>query len=402
MHENNIVVAFGGISPEHEVSVLTAMQAISALEGTDYRIRPLYITKLGRWMTGEYLMDLEHYQDLDKLESRGVPCTFTLDDLGKPYLLETQKRGLFSSPSQFPIDALIPAFHGSEGENGSFQGICETYNIPYAGSGVLASSLGMNKVRAKDLCRSHGISVIDGIDFYEKEWGNNREQILEKLETFSYPLIVKPVSLGSSIGVAKSGNKNELVNAIETAFRYDPHILVEKAVVPLMEINCSVLGIFDDLQTSVCERPLGKEETLTFEDKYQNNPGEGAKGMASADRVIPADIPGELTEKIQDLSLRIFDIFYASGVARLDFLVNRDTQEVYFNEINTIPGSFSFYLWEESGMSFRELMIKMIEIAQTRFQRKIGRIRTYDTNLLSQKAVQGIKGLKEASGKQDE
>ncbi|MDX1639642.1 MAG: D-alanine--D-alanine ligase family protein [Balneolaceae bacterium] len=389
----NIVVAFGGVSPEHEVSVLSAMQAISALEETDYTVIPLYITKSGRWLTGEHLLELEHYQELDTLQQECVACTFSHNEMGKPVLLETEKQGVFSSRKKHPIFAVIPAFHGSEGENGAFQGTCDMYNIPFAGSGILASSLGMDKVKAKELCRAHEIPVVDGIDFYESTWEERQESICRQIEEFGYPVIVKPVNLGSSIGVKKAAGREELIDAVETAFRYDANLLVEKAVSPLMEINCSVLGDPEAARTSVCERPLGREETLSFRDKYQSDGGTG-KGMASADRVIPADIPDELTGRIQDLSLTIFKTFRASGVARLDFLVNEDTRQVYFNEINTIPGSFSFYLWKESGITIRQLMVELINIARKQHQRKIGRVRSYETNLLSEKAVQGIKGLK--------
>jgi D-alanine-D-alanine ligase len=393
MSSKNIVVAFGGVSPEHEVSVLSAMQAISSLEDTQYYIIPLYVTKSGRWLTGEPLLDLENYQDLDALVDQATPCTFAHDDLGKPVLQETEKKGLFGSREQHDIHAVIPAFHGSEGENGAFQGACEMYNIPYAGSRVFASSLGMDKVKAKELCRAHDIPVVEGFDFYESQWANEQQVITSRAQQLGYPLIIKPVTLGSSIGVAKADNKDELIEAVETSFRFDNNLMIEKAVTPLMEVNCSILGSPEEMQHSVCERPLGQEETLSFEDKYQSDGG-AQKGMASADRIIPADISDELTEHIQALSQRIFKTFRASGVARLDFLVNAETKEVYFNEINTIPGSFSFYLWEESGMNMRELMLKLIEVGLKHHKQKVGRIRSYDTNLLSEKAMKGIKGLK--------
>ena len=393
MSSKNIVVAFGGVSPEHEVSVLTAMQVINSLEETDFNIIPLYVTKSARWLTGEALTELENYQDLDALREKSVSCTFSHNDLGKPVLRETEKKGFLSKADQYPIHAVIPAFHGSEGENGSFQGTCEMYNIPYAGSGVFASSIGMDKVKAKELCRAHNLPVVDEFDFFESEWEQDRQSVLHYAGELDYPVIVKPTTLGSSIGVARADTEEELVEAVETAFRYDHNLMIEKAVTPLLEINCSVVGTSDMLEASACERPLGQEETLSFEDKYQSDGG-GQKGMASADREIPADIPDELTEKIQSLSKQIFKIFRASGLARLDFLVNADTHEVYFNEINTIPGSFSFYLWEESGINMRELMLKLIDIALVRHKQKIGRIRSYDTNLLDEKAIKGIKGLK--------
>ncbi|PAU94541.1 D-alanine--D-alanine ligase [Aliifodinibius salipaludis] len=393
MSSRNLVVAFGGVSPEHEVSVLTAMQVIASLKETNYNIIPLYISKSGRWLTGDLLLEMENYQDLDELKEEATHCTFSHDNLGQPVLLETEKKGLFSSPESYTIHALIPAFHGSEGENGAFQGTCEMYNIPYAGSNVLASSLGMDKIKAKDICRAHDLPIVEGFDFYESEWVKDQQSILKFAEQLGYPVILKPVNLGSSIGVSRAEHKDELIEAIETAFRYDENLMVERAISPLLEINCSVLGTAHDLQTSVCERPLGEDETLSFEDKYQSDNG-SQKGMASADREIPADISDELTQKIQSLSEKIFKLFRASGIARLDFLVNADTEELYFNEINTIPGSFSFYLWEESGMNMRELMLKLIDIATEQHKKKVGRIRSYDTNLLNEKAVKGIKGLK--------
>lgn len=393
MSSRNLIIAFGGVSPEHEVSVLSAMQVIAALEDTQFDIVPLYVSKSGRWLTGSPLLEMENYQDLDALMDQATPCTFSHDELGKAVLLETEKNGFFSSPKSYAIHAVIPAFHGSEGENGSFQGTCEMYNIPYAGSSVFASSLGMDKVKAKDICRAHDIPVVEGFDFFETEWVKDQKSVLSFAEQLGYPVIVKPVTLGSSIGVVKAEHEDELIDAVETAFRYDENLMIEKAITPLMEINCSVLGQAQDLQTSVCERPLGTDETLSFEDKYQSDNG-SQKGMASADREIPADISDDLAQKIQSLSAQIFELFRASGVARLDFLINADTKELYFNEINTIPGSFSFYLWEESGMNMRELMLKLVEIATDRHQKKVGRIRSYDTNLLDEKAVKGIKGLK--------
>jgi D-alanine-D-alanine ligase len=393
MTEKNIVIAFGGRSPEHEVSVLTAMQAVEAFQDTSYHTVPLYISKSGRWLTGEYLLTLEHYQDLGKLQEQAVACTFSFDEMGKPVLLETAKKGLFSKPRSYPIYALIPAFHGSEGENGVFQGACQMFDIPIGGSGVFASTLGMDKVYTKTFCRAHNIPQVPEISFFEEEWQKNQAALINDMESQGYPLMVKPVTLGSSIGITKAGNKTELVEGIETAFRYDEHLLVEKAIEPLVEINCSVLGVPDDNRASVCEQPLGKEETLTFSDKYQND-GTASKGMASAARTIPAEIPDDQKDYIQQLARQIFTLFRACGVARLDFLIHKTTGDIFFNEINTIPGSFSYYLWEEQGMNMKELMLELVDIAIRQHQGKAGRIRNYETNLLNEKAVRGMKGLK--------
>ena len=391
MSKKTILVAFGGASPEHEVSVITAHQAISALENSEYKIAPLYITKSGRWLTGDQLLDLKNFEDLKKLEENSIPCSFGQNEFGQPVLIE-QKSGFFSKPKSTPVYTVLNAFHGSTGENGSFQGACATFNIPCTGSGVMGSSIGMDKVMAKDICRTYDIRVVESVDFFEQDWIDNQTQLLQSIENLQYPLIVKPVHLGSSIGVEVVKNQGSLLHAIETAFKYDDHLLVEKVITPLMEINCSVLGSSRKQKTSVCERPLGKEEHLSFEDKYMSD--EEVKGMASADREIPANIPEQLSSEIQKTSVEIFKLLSCSGLARLDFLVHEETHEFYFNEINTIPGSFSFYLWEESNISFKDLLLELIEIAVKDQNEKSRRIQSYDTNLLSQKAVKGIKGLK--------
>lgn len=392
MGKKSVVIAFGGVSPEHEVSVLTAMQALSALEESPFEIRPLYISKTGKWYTGDYLLKLEHYKNLDKVIDRGVPCTLAHNEYSKPVLREL-KTGFLKKSGEYAIDVMLIAFHGSGGENGSFQGLCEILNIPYTGCNVLSSAIGMDKVTAKTLCRAHGIPVVEDCHFYESGWGADPDSLSGRIEKMGYPVIVKPVNLGSSIGVARAEDRNQLSKAVEEAFRYDEHLLVEKAVDPLMEINCSVLGSSENCRVSVCERPASDTELLSFRDKYQNDAG-GTKGMASAERVIPADISGELTGKIQDVSKKIFTVFRGNGVVRLDFLVNADTLEFYFNEINTIPGSFSFYLWEETGSGFGDILQEIIDLAVRRHARKNGRVLSYETNLLSQKAASGLKGLK--------
>ena len=393
MSNKNLIIAFGGSSPEHEVSVLSAMQVFAAMDESDFTLVPLYITKTGKWLSGDSLKNLNNYKDLKALENSSYPVSFTKDSMGATHLTEQNKPSLFKKSTSIPVYTVVCAFHGSEGENGAFQGVCEQFNVPYTGSGVLASSVGMDKVKAKQLCEANNIPVTSSLDFYEHDWELHQNMILEEATLLGFPLVVKPANLGSSIGVKKVEDNEELIEAVEVAFRYDAHLLVEVAIQPLMEINCSVLGTAEDCRASVCERPLGTTETLSFEDKYQRGAG-ADKGMASADRVIPADISTELTTQIQSLALHTFKTFDASGVARLDFLVNTDTQDVYFNEINTTPGSFSFYLWAKSDLTFKQLVEELIVIALKRHQAKNGRIRSYETNLLSEKAATSIKGLK--------
>jgi D-alanine-D-alanine ligase len=390
MSQPAVIIAFGGVSPEHEVSVITAMQAAAALKEKPYRVVPLYITKQGNWFTGPHLLELETYKELNSLESKAKPCHFAIDEHGKTVLL-SGKSGLFSKPETISIKTVVVAFHGSEGENGGFQGLCEQYNIPYTGCGVTASALGMDKRLAKRICKAEGIPVVDDVWVTESAWSAGSGNIISDIEKLGYPVFVKPVHLGSSIGVMKCRDRQGLQEAIETAFRYDAHLIVEKAVSPLIEINCSVLGDGADADASVCEQPLSKDELLSFDDKYL---GDAGKGMASATRLIPAPVSDELTSAIRQTSLDVFRLLDCSGLVRLDFLVAKDTGTFYFNEINTIPGSFSFYLWDKSGNTFPGILEKMILIAENRHREKNGRVRSHETNLLSSKAARGLKGLK--------
>ncbi len=393
MSINQLVVAFGGVSPEHEVSVLTAHQAMAALRESGKTVTPLYISKSGRWYTGEVLADLKRFEDITALERSAIPCTLSKNADGMPILLQTGAMKLFSKSKEWPIYVMVLAFHGGDGENGAFQGLCDVFNIPYTGSGVLGSALGMDKVAAKRFVRQAGLPVVDWVDFTEQRWIREKEQIVQETTAIGYPLFVKPVHLGSSIGITMVEAADHLEAAVEKALRYDSHVLAEKAVRPLLEINCSVIGNTDSAMASVCEQPQGKGESLTFHDKYLSD-SSASKGMASAARIIPAPISDDLTKKIQTMAVQVFQTLNVIGLARLDFLVNPETNDIYFNEINTIPGSFSFYLWHHSGLSFDKLILRLVDIGMEEHRRKSGRIRSYETNLLSMKAAKGLKGLK--------
>lgn len=404
----NVGIVFGGVSPEHEVSIITAMQVAAALDTTKYRPIPVYLAKDGNAYTGPRLFDIEVYKDIETLLLIAQKVHLQSDVKGKVLLASTVPKGWFGQQlKRLQLDVMFLALHGGSGENGAMQGICEFYEVPYTGSGVLASALGMDKVMSKMLCRDQDIPVVSFLSFRERDWADKEEECLDKCEAeLGYPVVVKPASLGSSIGISKASDRGTLDAAIEDAFRYDEKVIVEHAVQNLTEINCSVIGNADKALASVLEQPLTGEELLTYQEKYMRGGDGGTKGaksaptsgsgesagMASLDRDIPAPLPDEQTTAIQEMAVKIFQLFECAGLARIDFMIDGDTNQVYFNEINTIPGSFSFYLWEPSGIPFPELIDRLIRIALHQHKQKRLRIRSYDVNLLAMHTSRGSKG----------
>ncbi|MEX1055486.1 MAG: D-alanine--D-alanine ligase family protein, partial [Rhodothermales bacterium] len=405
-------VTFGGVSPEHEVSIISSLQAIAALDRELYEPVPIYIAKDGSWYTGDALLEIEAYQDLDKVRSDSILVSPDAGEFGRLRLVEKRRGGIFSfKPREFSVDVVFIGLHGGSGEDGGVQGLCEAFNVPYTGSSIIGSAVGMDKVISKMLCRDQDIPVVDFVAFRESEWAGREEEWLDRCEEqLGYPVIVKPARLGSSIGIGKADDRPELDRTIEEALRYDEKIIVEHAVQRLKEINCAVLGDPNEAVTSMLEQPIRSEgqELLTFQEKYMRGQESGAKevrrgakssresqgGMASLDRIIPAPLEEQDAARIRDLAIRVFQLFECAGVARIDFMIDEATGEVFFNEINTIPGSFSFYLWDPAGVPFNELLQRMIEVGMKRHRDRNSRVRTYDVNLLSQRSLKGLKGSK--------
>ena len=409
----SVGVVFGGVSPEHEVSVITSLQAAAALDRAAYVPVPVYISKAGRFYTGPGLLEIERYRDLDALVASATEVTLQRGAAGAR--LVGTDRGFFRRPLDVPVDVLFLGLHGGPGENGAVQGLCETLGVPYTGSGVFGSALGMDKVLTKVVCRDQGIPVVPWVSFRETDWAGAEADWLDRVEAeLGLPVVVKPARLGSSIGISKADTREALDAAIEEALRYDEKVLVERAVTALREVNCSVLGSPREAQASVLEEPVRSsgEALLTFEEKYQRGGGAkggakdgiprgaagakggGAAGMASLDRLIPAPLSDTDTAAARAMAVQVFRLFECSGVARIDFLLDDADGQLYFNEINTIPGSLSFYLWEPSGVPFPTLLDRMIRLALERQAAEAGRIRSYDTNLLSSASLRGLKGAK--------
>ncbi|HIU38726.1 MAG TPA: D-alanine--D-alanine ligase [Candidatus Limisoma intestinavium] len=386
--KTNVAVFFGGRSVEHEISVISASQAMHAINREKYNVIPVYISKQGKWYTGEKLFDIANYRDMNTLV-KNCEEVFMRPEFGD-YNLYRAKTKLFGSNIYAAIDVVIPALHGTNGEDGIFEGVLETIGIPYAGCNTVSSANGMDKITMKMILKECGIPVVDYVWFTDKQWYKQKDALIEKIESqIGYPVIVKPANLGSSVGISRATNRESLIESIETAEKYSARIIVEDMVENLKEINCSVLGDCDDYQTSTLEEPIKTGEFLSYEDKYMGGT-KSAKGMQASQKRIPADLSKELTERIQFLAGETFRVLSCHGVSRVDFMVDDDTQNVYVNEINTIPGSLSFYLWEATGIPFDRLMDNLIQLALKRKREQSMKTTNFDQNIFSLSG--GVKG----------
>lgn len=392
----NIGVFFGGKSVEHEISIITANQAITSLNKDKYEIIPIYISKNGKMYTGEKLFDLKEYRDLDKLikSCEEVVC---VNNGNKANILRVNNK-LFSNSVINTIEVAFPIMHGTNGEDGSIQGFLEILGVPYIGPDVLASSIGMDKIMMRRVLKEQNIPSLDYVAFYSLDYIKNEDKYIKEIEeNLKYPVIVKAGNLGSSVGIKKAKDKEGLIEAIEFAMEFSDRVMVENAVVKLKEINCSVMGDMIDANPSICEEPIGSDEILSYQDKYVGGgktKGNGSKGMATLQRKVPADISEEMTKKIQEIAVKTFKVLGCSGVARIDFLVDMEDDSIYVNEINTIPGALSFYLWEATNKTFEKELDELVEIAFKRNRERQNRTYSYDQNILA--LGNGLKGTKGA------
>jgi D-alanine-D-alanine ligase len=351
-------VIFGGRSVEHEVSIITAYQVIEALDKSKFTAIPIYIRRDGRW----FYLHCSNLSDFKK---------------DYPKLQKKREKALFIKELA-ELNVALPLIHGTYGEDGTLQGLLELADIPYVGSGVMSSGLGMDKVIMKACFRGIGLPVVDHCFVRKAEWKEKGEEVLKKIEKqIPYPLFVKPANLGSSIGINRAETREDLIFALDVASAYDLKMIIEKAVSPAIEINCAVLGE-KELIASVCEQPVSWKNFLDYEDKYCS--GGKTNGMKGLARKIPAEISAELANRIQKMAIAAFSGLDCRGVARIDFLIKQD--EIYINEINTIPGSLSFYLWEPLGITFTELLNRLIALAKEVHEEKRGLIYEYRGKIL--------------------
>ncbi len=404
-------IFFGGKSVEHEISIITMNQAINSINLDKYEIVPIYIAKNGAMYTGDDLLDLYSFKDMDVLLKRCYKVAVVND--GKTVNVVRYPTPLIGKKVINTIDVAFPIVHGTNAEDGTMAGFLNLLDIPYVGPDIVSSGVGMDKTLQKKILRESGISVVDYHSFYSMEYMKDDDRILKEIhDKLSYPMIVKPANLGSSVGIKKVNDKVELQDAIENAMDFSDRIIVEKAVENLKEVNCSVIGNYADSKASVCEEPFFSDEILSYMDKYVGNgnskggtiggktgpsKSNGSKSNFGdiAGKKLPADISKEMTEKVQNTAKEVFKILGCSGVSRIDFLIDTKTDKLYVNEINTIPGALSYYLWEASGLSFEKELDEIIDIAIKKYNEREKLNFSYDQNIFAlQGGLKGSKGSK--------
>lgn len=371
----NLAVMFGGRSIEHEISVITALQAILALDPTKYRVFPVYLALNGKWYTGDSLLERNFYKTL--------PGGY--EQLTEITLLPDPTIGGFTNrktDKTFPVDRCLLCFHGQFGEDGCVQGLLELADLPYTGSRVLSSALTMSKSHTKDLLRAYDIPSLPHVIVRKEDAIADLARVKEEiLTTLTFPLFIKPNHLGSSIGITKAVDHASLDQALAKVFLYDSIAIAEPYIDKLMEINVSILD-GDPLKTSVVEIPIASEDALSYEDKYlkggSKNSGSESQGMAGLTRVInPKDLDPNIKQQVITLAEKAFRALSCSGVCRFDFMVDLENDRLYFNEVNPIPGSLAFYLWDqaEPRVLYTELLDQMIErcTSQKSVQRSLKR-----------------------------
>ena len=372
-------VLFGGRSVENEISVVSAIQTMEAMDRQKYDVVPIYIAKTGKWYTGDALFDLSNYKDMKSLFTKAREVF--MKPIYGDFNLYSNTQGLFGGKVISKLDVILPTLHGTNCEDGTLQGVLAAVGIPFVGCDVLASANGMDKITMKMILQSSGIPVIDYYWFNDKNWYQDRDSVIAAMEkSLSYPVIVKPANSGSSVGIRPAHNREEFIEAVDNACSFTTRIIVEKLVEKLKEVNCSVLGNYEECEASVCEVPQRSGEILTYSDKYMN-PGSKSKGMQSTKRELPARISDDETSLIKDLARKTFRVLACEGVARIDFMKDEEDNRVYVNEINTIPGSLSNYLWDYDGLPFPAMIDKLIDLAFARSREASFKVTDFGGNI---------------------
>jgi len=397
--KTKVAVLFGGKTVEHEVSVISGIQAIMAMDTDKYEIIPVYMTKDNDMYTGSSVGDIKAYRDIPALLKKSQRVIM-VNEGGRVQLVPYPAK-LLGGAKPVDIDIAFPVVHGTNVEDGALQGYLKTVGIPFVGPDVTASAISMDKAITKAVLKEAGVPVLDANVYTMSDYEDIDAVAGDIEKTIGYPVIIKPVNLGSSVGIGIAKSRDELIDAIDDAFRYAVRIMAEHAISKLREINCAVLGDENEAIASECEEPLTSGEILSYEDKYVNSGGKkggtksgGSKGagMANLSRKIPAELAPGKREEIRELAVKAFKALGCNGVSRIDFMIDEESGKLYFNEINPIPGSLAFYLWEPVGVPYKELLSRMIELALKRMRTEEALTFTFDTNILANARLGGKQG----------
>ncbi|NLX83442.1 MAG: D-alanine--D-alanine ligase [Clostridiales bacterium] len=394
-------ILFGSRACEHEVSIISALQLASMADPFKYDVIPIYISKKGEWYIGGALWKLETYLNFDPRKS-GLTRVFPDLSARSHAFMAFKRGGVFRGERRYAavrLDAVIPVLHGQHGEDGSVMGMLELMNLPYAATGVAGSAVGMDKIMMKRLFDGCGFPVLADTSMTHSFFEKDREMACLKVEAaLPYPVFVKPANLGSSIGVSRAGNRAELITALELAFTLDRRVLIEQGLDDPIEVNSSVLCFDEDVTPSVVEMPVREGTLLDFKTKYLASSQQS--GMASLSRLIPAPISEEDTQKVQQTAVDIFKALDCKGVVRVDFMIDRADDSLYITEINTIPGSLAFYLWEKTGegMSYRALIDRLVDCAFTASQMKERLVTSFQSDIIASAIARRQSGAKGSKG----
>lgn len=397
--KKQVGVIFGSRSCEREVSIISAVQLMRHADQEKYDIIPVYIDESGNWYTGDALKDIGSFKPFNP-DKKGITKVFPDLSSGSGALLtHARGTGLFSKDRieiAARIDVYIIVMHGLHGEDGTIQGLLELANVPYTSTGVAGSALGMDKIMMKQFFRGADLPVLPGIGVTRTRYLSEPKSVFEEVEKeLGYPVFVKPANLGSSIGVSRADDRESLEDSLQLAFEYDRRVLIEAGLDKPIELNCSVFGYDEEIEASPIEMPINQDEFLDFKDKYLASGG--SKGMASLHRVLPAPIEDELRDEIQEMSRKIFRMLDCKGVVRIDYMFDKNAGKLYITEINTIPGSLAFYLWENAGVAYTRLIDRMVGYAEKAHGDKNRANYAYTSDILKGVSF-GTKGAKGSKG----
>ena len=374
--QKTIAVIFGGRSVEHDISIITAHTPIiqSLTASGQFDIWPIYIAKNGSWYSDKTMNDLKFFKrnDFENYLSEQKKIRLLFDDGLKIIWPGFRQKTI-------TIDIVFPAMHGTFGEDGSLMGLLRMANTPFVGCDIFASAVAMDKTLTKQVLAAENIPIVPFVWFTKDEWEKNKNELTQKMKKLKWPLFIKPVHLGSSIAIAKIKQESELENAIEVAFHYDDKILAEESVENLIEATLPIIGN-DELQLGGVERPLNKTGFFDFNDKYLSKNKKNG-GVNSQYSEIPANINDNLKQQVENLGKRTYRILGCSGIARVDFLIDENSQKVYVNEVNTLPGSLYCHNWRKMGVSGVELVTKLIALAEERFQKQKNITYTFNSDI---------------------